>query len=88
MKYAYSIDAETEASRNFDFMLLLGALLFLSSNSTAFYIIHIVLLIHISLKFHKLSLCLFVSLFWFQWVSPIILVIEGSKIAKFPCKKR
>lgn len=36
-------DADTEASRNFDFMLLLGALCFLSSNSTVFHIIHILL---------------------------------------------
>lgn len=36
-------DADTEALRNFDFMLLLGALCFLSSNSTVFHIIHILL---------------------------------------------
>lgn len=55
--YAHMTDVETEASRNFDFYVVNGYL-FLSSHSTVFHIIHTLLLIHISLKLHKLSLCL------------------------------
>lgn len=75
--YCHFTDAEIDALRNFDFMLLLGVLFFLLSNSTVFHTIHVLLLIHISLKFNRLPLCLFLP----QWVSRIIL-IQGSKIAK------
>lgn len=74
--YAHLTDVETEALRNFDFMLLLGALFFIIYFYSVPYYPHI-LLIHFSLKFHKLSLCLFLL----QWVS-LITLIKPSKIAK------
>lgn len=56
--YARFTDGESDTWRNFDFMLLLGAFFF-SCNSNVFQTIHILQLIHISLKFHSRSLCLF-----------------------------
>lgn len=54
--YAHFTDGKTEALRNFNRMPLLGAFFFLSSDSTVFHIIHILQLIHISLKFHGPSI--------------------------------
>lgn len=68
MKYAYFADSETEGSRNFNFMLLLGALFLfsfvLSSNSTVSYYPHFAVNSH----FLQISqaLPLFVCLFMFQ----------------------
>lgn len=88
MRYAYFIDAETEASRNFDFMLLLGALLFLSSNSPAFlYYPHF----EINSHFLEISQALPLLICFFVLVPVGVshhFGDQGSKIAKFPCKKR
>lgn len=87
--YAHFTHGETEASRHFDFMMLLGVwgffFFFGSSNSTVSYYPHFVINSYV-FKISR-ALPLFICLVLPQWVSPITLV-QGSKIAKRSCKKR